>query len=299
MPGHGCKKVRFKPGTNLFAGVPSCAQTWKRDKLAKFRNDLVKTIGEKFRTTRQRTLSVMQVGTKASYAKREALLNTQFSRRCAQIKRSHTLKRAPRKLKSKAAKRLRKKLKKRNADLNALKQEKCADAALIENLVKSNDKQAEQIEKLHLVNDEKEALAANLRADMEPLQFEIETMRDRIKSLQRELRELKVTPVHCDHEPLIHSLRAQNQVMRSKISALKSQLHAVRLDKAKQIGTLRVHIGELKKKFNSKAPKKSKLTKPNKSNVKRHSARPKKSLSGFGASAGGFDGVDFLQYELN
>merc|ERR1711964_399706 len=70
-------------------------------------------------------------------------------------------------------------------------------------------------------------------------QFEIFAMRKRNQKLQRELREKP------DDQALITTLREQNQVMRSKISALKSQLHSVKLRNSEEVARFRVYISKL------------------------------------------------------
>merc|ERR1711900_7224 len=191
--------------------------------------------------------------------------------------------------KTKRVRKLTKQVKSLKGKITVLKHEKQADAKLIENLVNDNQTHTQEIERLQLVNTEKEEHNTQLLADLEPLQFEIFAMRKRNQKLQRELREKP------DDQALITTLREQNQVMRSKISALKSQLHAAKLSNSEEAARFRVYISKLQNEIHEvkrrgKAEKTSrkhhhekrsrKDHEKSKAQVKKHSSRPRKSLSG-------------------
>merc|ERR1711964_637459 len=162
---------------------------------------------------------------------------------------------------------------------------------LIGNLVADLKNTTDEVDRLHLVNSEKEEANQQLRSDLAPLEFEIATMRDRCMKLNKNLKHQQ------DSEAQIKTLRNQNQVMRSKISQLKSELHAVQVKGQAKVEKLRSALSKLHgqkgsenlKRFRAGARKQTgkrekPKTKQQRDNlvvkVKQHSSRPRRSLTG-------------------
>merc|ERR1711964_21645 len=189
--------------------------------------------------------------TKAAFAKKDALfrrIEFPSSKRACRLGRT----RLTRARKGGRVKLLRKKVKSLRTQLAALKLEKRADAALIQILVNADKEREFEME--HLTNSKKEVEERNaqLQADLEPLQFEVETLRERNEKLAEQVK--RCNNRH-DHSAAMKCLRAQNQIVKSKVSSLKSELHQIKQDHATETHNLRKQMRSMQKQMKSSIAK--------------------------------------------
>merc|ERR1711964_957838 len=171
---------------------------------------------------------------KANLAKRDAYLRSEFVRR-------HAGKDSAAKGKSDA-----KQIRELQKQLETLKQEKQADAQLIQNLVDANKEHAAEMEKQQLIKQEVDTRNTQLIADQEPLQFEITRMRERNTNLQRELTTVRSQNRQLtDHPSAMDCMRTQNVLMKNRIRALMAEHKSAQTKPAQEIDTLKKQISNL------------------------------------------------------
>jgi len=207
-------------------------------RLREAENGLLETLGSEI-APRPRFRMGMRVPTKANLAKRDAYLRSEFVRRHAGNDLA-----AKGKSDTKQIRELQK-------QLETLKQEKQADAQLIQNLVDANKEHAAEMEKQQLIKQEVDTRNAQLVADQEPLQFEITRMRERNTNLQRELTTVRSqnhqlrTQSVPDHPSAMDCMRTQNVLMKNRIRALTAEHKSAQTKHAQEIDTLKKQISNL------------------------------------------------------